>query len=69
MDGVHLLYQAELGYSWSRKPIFVKSAYGRKRFNVLGAYNLTTSDTEVVSNDSYLDANSVAEMIVILLAL
>ena len=50
MDGVHLLYQAELGYVWCRKPVIVKSAYGRKRFNVLGAYNFNTSETEVVSN-------------------
>lgn len=62
MDGVHLLYQAELGYIWSMEPVYVKSAYGRKRFNVLGAYNTISSETEVVSNDTYLNAQSVVEM-------
>lgn len=60
MDGVHLTYGAELGYSWSIEPVIVKSAYGRKRFNVLGAYDLKTSKTEFISNDTYLNAESVA---------
>ena len=39
----------------------VKSAYGRKRFNVMGAYNPITHKTTTVSNDSYLTSTEIVE--------
>lgn len=61
-DGVHLIYGAELGYCWCKTRQEVKSAYGRKRFNVMGAYNPITHKTTVVSNDSYLTSSEIVEL-------
>ena len=61
-DGVHLIYGAELGYCWCKERQEVKSAYGRKRFNVMGAYNPITHKTTVVSNDSYLTSTEIVEL-------
>ena len=61
-DGVHLIYGAELGYCWCKTRQEVKSAYGRKRFNVMGAYNPITHKTTIVSNDSYLTSTEIVEL-------
>lgn len=61
-DGVHLIYGAELGYCWCFERQQVKSAYGRKRFNVMGAYNPITLKTTVVSNDSYLTSTEIVKL-------
>ena len=61
-DGVHLIYGAELGYCWCKTRQEVKSAYGRKRFNVMGAYNPITHKTTVISNDSYLNSTEIVEL-------
>ena len=61
-DAVHLIYGAELGYCWCVERQEVKSAYGRKRFNVMGAYNAVTSETTVVSNDTYITSTEIIEL-------
>ena len=61
-DAVHLIYGAELGYCWCGERQEVKSAYGRKRFNVMGAYNAVTSETTVVSNDTYITSTEIIEL-------
>lgn len=61
-DGVHLIYGAELGYCWCKERQEVKSAYGRKRFNVMGAYNPVTHKTTVVANDKYLTSIEIVEL-------
>lgn len=61
-DGVHLIYGAELGYCWCKERQEVKSAYGRKRFNVMGAYNPITHKTTVVSNNTYLTSIEIVEL-------
>ena len=61
-DAVHLIYGAELGYCWCIKRQEVKSAYGRKRFNVMGAYDVVTSETTVISNDTYITSIEIVEL-------
>jgi hypothetical protein len=39
MDGVHFVQAAFLGDLWCFTRIFLRSPSGRKRWNVLGAYN------------------------------
>ena len=61
-DAVHIIYGASLGYSWCKKRQEVKSAYGRKRFNVMGAYNCINSETITVTNDSYITSSEIVEL-------
>lgn len=60
-DGVHLIYSYQDGYFWSKERISVPSAYGRKRVNLLGFMNAVTYETERVTDDPYLDADSVCD--------
>lgn len=61
-DAVHIIYGACLGYSWCRNRQEVKSAYGRKRFNVMGAYNCNNSETITVTNTSYITSSEIVEL-------
>jgi transposase len=48
---------------WSFERLFVKSGAGRQRFNVLGALNAVTHELITVTNDSYINAQSVYELL------
>ncbi len=61
-DAVHIIYGAELGYCWCFERQEVKSAYGRKRYNVMGCYNAITSETLTVTNDTYITSNEIVRM-------
>lgn len=52
-----------LGYLWSLTRLFIKAPSGRKRFNVLGALNAITHELITVTNDSYINAQSVCDML------
>ena len=52
-----------LGYLWSVTRLFVKAPAGRSRFNVLGALNAVTHELITVMNDSYINAQSVCELL------
>ena len=54
---------AFLGTLWSFSRLFVKSAAGRRRFNVLGALNAITHELVMVTNDTYITADSVCELL------
>jgi len=43
--------------------LFVKSPSGRKRFNVLGALNAITHEVILVTNDTYITATQVCELL------
>jgi transposase len=45
------------------KRYFIYSASGRKRFNVLGALNAITHEAITITNDSYINALSVCELL------
>ena len=62
-DAAHFIYGAELGYGWSRKRIEVPSAYGRKRYNVLGALDSNTHEVITVTNESYINSQSIIELL------
>ena len=63
MDGVHFVQAAFLGYLWCFSRIFVRSPSGRKRWNVLGAFNVITGQLTTVANDGYITATTVCEML------
>jgi transposase len=63
MDGVHFVQAAFLGFLWSFTRIFVRSPSGRKRWNVLGAFNAISGQLTMVANDGYITATTVCELL------
>jgi transposase len=54
---------AYLGMLWSFSRLFVKASAGRRRFNVLGALNAITHELVMITNDTYITAESVCELL------
>ncbi len=54
---------AFLGLVWCFERIFIKSPSGRKRFNVLGALNAITHEVITVTNDTYINSESVCQLL------
>ncbi len=63
IDAAHFVLAPFLGYLWSLTRLFIKAPAGRKRFNVLGALNATTHELITVMNDSYINAQSVCDLL------
>ena len=59
MDAAHFVYGVFLGMVWCFVRLFIPSPSGRKRFNVLGAINAVTKEILTVTNESYINAQSV----------
>ena len=55
--------KAFLGWVWCFERIFIKSPSGRKRFNVLGALNAITHEIITVTNDAYINSESMCELL------
>ncbi len=55
--------QPFLGFLWCFQRCFVRSASGRKRFNVLAALNAITLEIITVTNDSYINALCVCDLL------
>jgi len=62
-DAAHFVFAPFLGYLWSFSRLFVRAPAGRKRFNVLGALNAITHEVITVTNDSYINAQSVCTLL------
>ena len=63
VDAAHFVLQPFLGFLWCFQRYFVYSASGRKRFNVLGALNAITHEVVTITNDSYINALSVCDLL------
>ena len=63
VDAAHFVMGAFLGMIWCFQRIFIKSPSGRKRFNVLGALNAITHEIILVTNDSYITAIQICELL------
>jgi len=63
VDAAHFVMGAFLGMLWCFERIWIKSSSGRKRFNVLGALNAITHEVITVTNDSYITATQVCELL------
>jgi len=59
VDASHFVLSAFLGYLWCFARIFVKSPSGRQRYNVLGAFNAISHELITVTNDKYINADSI----------
>jgi transposase len=62
-----MLLISSLGHIWdfygALNAYLLKSGSGRQRFNVLGALNAVTHELITVTNDTYINAQSVCELL------
>ncbi len=63
VDAAHFVLASFLGFLWSFTKIFIRAPSGRQRFNVLGALNAITHELITVTNTTYINAESVCELL------
>ncbi len=63
VDAAHFVLRPFLGFLWCFVRLFVKAPAGRQRFNVLGALHATSRQLVTVTNDSYINAHSVVDLL------
>jgi transposase len=63
VDAAHFVMGAFLGWIWCFERLLVKAPSGRKRFNVLGALNAVTHEVITVTNDTYITATQICELL------
>ncbi len=63
VDAAYFVYGSFLGYLWTLTRLFVKTGSGRKRFNVLGALHAVTRQVIVETNDGYINALTVCQLL------
>ena len=63
VDAVHVVFAPFLGFLWCFSRLFVKAPSGRSRFNVLGAIHAISHELITVTNESYINAQSVCELL------
>src|SRR3954469_12642257 len=63
VDAAHFVWAPFLGALWCLARLFVRSATGRKRYNVLGALNAVTHDVIRVCNEGYVTADTVCTLL------
>lgn len=56
--------QPFLGFLWCFVRQFIQAPSGRKRFNVLGALHATSKEIITVTNETYINARSVARLMI-----
>jgi transposase len=63
VDAAHFVLAPFLGFLWCFTRLFVKAPSGRQRFNVLGALNAVTHELITITNDAYINSQSVCALI------
>jgi transposase len=63
MDAAHFTLLPYTGILWCFARIFIKAGSGRNRINVLGALNAATLQLTTVVNTTYVNADTVAELL------
>ena len=63
VDAAHFVLAPFLGMLWCFARVFIAAPAGRQRFNVLGALNAITHELVTVTNDTYINAESVCELL------
>jgi len=63
VDAAHFVLAPFLGFLWSVVRVFIQAPAGRQRFNVLGALNAITHELITVTNDAYITAESLCELL------
>jgi transposase len=68
VDAAHFVLGAFIGFLWCFTRVFVKTPSGRQRFNVLGALDAITHEIFTVVNDTYINAETVCQLLEMLAA-
>jgi transposase len=63
VDAAHFIFAPFLGFIWCLARLFVRAASGRKRYNVLGALDAVTHEVIRVTNQGYINAESVCTLL------
>jgi transposase len=63
VDAAHFVLAPFLGMLWCFARVFIRAPAGRQRFNVLGALNAITHELMMVTNDTYITASTVCELL------
>lgn len=63
MDAAHFVLMPFVGILWCFARVFIKAAAGRNRINVLGALDAVTLKLETVINTTYINAQTIAELL------
>src|SRR3954469_2163440 len=63
VDAAHFVFAPFLGCLWCAARLFVRAASGRKRYNVLGALDAVTHRLIRVTNQDYINAESVCTLL------
>lgn len=63
IDAAHFVLATFLGHLWSSVRLFVRASPGRRRYNVLGAIHATTHELVRVTNEGYINAQCVCELL------
>jgi transposase len=63
VDAAHFVLQPFLGFLWCFVRQFIQAPSGRQRFNVLGALHATTLQVITFTNETYINALSVAVLL------
>jgi len=63
VDAAHFIHRAYLGFIWCFERVFLPSPSGRKRFNILGAINAVTQEIIEISNEEYINSESVCQLL------
>lgn len=63
VDSAHFVLGAYLGYLWCLARLVIRAPSGRQRFNVLGALDAVSHQLVTVTNTSYINAQSVCELL------
>jgi transposase len=63
VDAAHFVWAPFLGALWCLTRLFVRSATGRKRYNVLGALNAVTHEVVRVCNEGYITSETVCALL------
>lgn len=63
VDAAHFVLAPFLGFLWSLTRVLLRAPAGRQRFNILGALNAVTHELLTVTNDTYITASEVCELL------
>src|SRR4051794_37609880 len=63
VDAAHFVFAPFLGCMWCVARLFVRAASGRRRHNVLGAFDAVAHRLIRVTNDGYINAESVCTLL------
>lgn len=63
VDAAHFVLAPFLGFLWTFTRLFIQAPAGRQRFNVLGALDAISHELLMVTNDTYINALSVCDLL------